>query len=90
MWIKFKCECISYLCFYCERITQQSKFYVNANDECINFRGKYDYFGKWLRVDTNMKIPLHVKNIGLRKKEASYVTFETSSLVDKINVVKEF
>lgn len=69
VWIEFKYECLHTFFYFCEKITHQAKSCEFSTDSCIDFGGKHVLFRKWLASNLNMKVPKHVKECGLKKKQ---------------------
>lgn len=66
-------------------IAHQSKFYENNIEHCIDLGRKYACFSEWFRSHANMKVSLHVKDVGLRRKKTSGFSFKSRSSMERKN-----
>lgn len=48
-------------CFYCGKLTHESRFCEDAKDTCVGFGCKYASYDDWLQIGINFSIPSHVK-----------------------------
>lgn len=50
--VEFKFELLPYFCFYCGKLSHESKFCNEAKDMCLGFGVKYVSFGELLCATT--------------------------------------
>lgn len=82
-WGEFKYKRLPKFCYYCGKLTLQSRLCNVANNVCIGFVEKYAQFGERLHWDMNMKVPMHVKSGGLNRKKVEGFVFGSNNDCDK-------
>lgn len=62
-------------------ITHETRLCEFAKGMCIDFGWKNGLFGKWIRPEINMVVPLHVKEGAKRRQGSSSVPMNIGELV---------